>query len=197
MSKKHLENIIKKLKAQLEDLYTEAYNDGLQDGRDEIIVKYSLQNVVKSQSSNKSSECISNKKKIIQILSELPNSININYNGGNNPGWKMNCNITNCSKTSAKVIVNGEFKTFLYKKIEEVKYSNDYINKAINNYVDFHNVDRNNVNIDDIKNSSAGINGWAKDTKDYESDIIQKFKDIKFNPGTNSNEKSKKRRTKH
>lgn len=192
MSKKHLQTVIQNLQKEIRDVYEEAYNDGLKDGRDEMIIKFgkSTYDII----SPKNQDTFNDKNKIVSILSQLPKNINIEYNGGSNPGWKENCTVTSSNNTSIKVKIDSEYKTFLYKKIKSVKYSDDHIQLAIKNFAQFHKLDNSNVTESDVRNSSAGIDGWANSTD--ESDLIEKFKNIEFNNGSSgSSEKNKKRRT--
>ena len=192
MSKKHLQTIIQNLQKEIQDVYEEAYNDGLKDGRDEMIIKFgkSTYDII----SPKNQDTFNDKNMIVSILSQLPKNINIEYNGGSNPGWKENCTVTSSNNTSIKVKIDSEYKTFLYKKIKSVKYSDDHIQLAIKNFAQFHKLDNSNVTESDVRNSSAGIDGWANSTD--ESDLIEKFKNIEFNNGSSgSSEKNKKRRT--
>jgi len=192
MSKKHLQTVIQNLQKEIEDVYEEAYNDGLKDGRDEMIIKFgkSTYDII----SPKNQDTFNDKNMIVSILSQLPKNINIEYNGGSNPGWKENCTVTSSNNTSIKVKIDSEYKTFLYKKIKSVKYSDDHIQLAIKNFAQFHKLDNSNVTESDVRNSSAGIDGWANSTD--ESDLIEKFKNIEFNNGSSgSSEKNKKRRT--
>ena len=192
MSKKHLQTVIQNLQKEIEDVYEEAYNDGLKDGRDEMIIKFgkSTYDII----SPKNQDTFNDKNMIVSILSQLPKNINIEYNGGSNPGWKENCTVTSSNNTSIKVKIDSEYKTFLYKKIKSVKYSDDHIQLAIKNFAQFHKLDNSNVTESDVRNSSAGIDGWANSTD--ESDLIEKFKNIEFNTGSSgSSEKNKKRRT--
>ena len=193
MTKAKLQQIIKNLEQELSDVYSEAYNDGLKDGRDEMIVKFgkSTSDIYLPTQKN----TFTDKNKIISILSQLPKNINIEYNGGSNPGWKQNCTVTSSNQSSIKVKINDEYKTFLYKKIKSVKYSDDHIQLAIKNFAQFHGYDGpEDVTESDVRKSSAGIDGWANSTN--ESDLIEKFKNIEFNTGSNgSSDKNKKRRT--
>ena len=192
MSKKHLQTVIQNLQKEIQDVYEEAYNDGLKDGRDEMIIKFgkSTYDII----SPKNQDTFNDKNMIVSILSQLPKNINIEYNGGSNPGWKENCTVTSSNNTSIKVKIDSEYKTFLYKKIKSVKYSDDHIQLAIKNFAQFHKLNNSNVTESDVRNSSAGIDGWANSTD--ESDLIEKFKNIEFNNGSSgSSEKNKKRRT--
>ena len=192
MSKKHLQTVIQNLQKEIQGVYEEAYNDGLKDGRDEMIIKFgkSTYDII----SPKNQDTFNDKNMIVSILSQLPTNINIEYNGGSNPGWKENCTVTSSNNTSIKVKIDSEYKTFLYKKIKSVKYSDDHIQLAIKNFAQFHKLDNSNVTESDVRNSSAGIDGWANSTD--ESDLIEKFKNIEFNNGSSgSSEKNKKRRT--
>lgn len=178
MSTQHLQEVIEKLKQELADVYAEGYNDGLKDGRDEIISKAGT-----TEKTVMNFQSVSDKKKIVSILSTLPPNINIEYIGGSNPGWKENCKVTSCSKTYATIQnPGGGYRTFLYKKIKSVKYPENHIKTAINNYEEFHSITTGVATELDIMNSSAGIDGWAnmKANSVDETDIIEKFKHMDF-----------------
>ena len=174
MSTQHLKEVIKKLEQELADVYAEAYNDGLKDGRDEIISKAGT-----TEKTVMNFQSVSDKKKIVSILSTLPPKINIEYIGGSNPGWKENCKVTSCSKTSTTIQnPGGGYRTFLHKKIKSVKYPENHIQKAIKNYEEFHSITTGVATELDVINSSAGIDGWAS-ARAFD-DIIEKFKHMDF-----------------
>jgi len=202
MSTQHLKEVIQKLEQELADVYAEAYNDGLKDGRDEIISKAGT-----TEKTVMNFQSVSDKKNIVSILSTLPPKINIEYIGGSNPGWKENCKVTSCSKTSTTVQTpGGGYRTFLHNKIKSVKYPENHIKKAIKNYEEFHSITTGVATELDVINSSAGIDGWA--SASAFDDIIEKFKHMEFYRSTvafdgqggfggfgEQGDKNKKRRT--
>ena len=191
MSLDHLRQVIRNLEIELQDVYDEAYNDGYNDGKDEYAIKTrdqimaTFNHVEGDDQNNNFVRNFTNKDKIKYKLESCPKDIDIDYNGGSNPGWKLSCEVTSYNNNSIKVLINGEYRTFLHKKIREIRYSDNMINRAKENYGKFHNIDPDNVNDFDVSKSSAGISGWSD---------MSHNSNFQFHNGQKSTDKNKKRR---
>ena len=126
MSLDHLRQVIRNLEIELQDVYDEAYNDGYNDGKDEYAIKTrdqimaTFNHVEGDDQNNNFVRNFTNKDKIKYKLESCPKDIDIDYNGGSNPGWKLSCEVTSYNNNSIKVLINGEYRTFLHKKIREI-----------------------------------------------------------------------------
>lgn len=101
------------------------------------------------------------KKDILQFIEDHKDvPLDINYDGGSKSGWRCECFVKNKNQTHVTVTISTNTRTFILKKIKDIRVSDSVIQQALKHYEEFHKLKSGESNIEDVKRSSAGISGW-------------------------------------
>lgn len=111
------------------------------------------------------------KQDILQFIedhNDIP--LDIDYDGGTKSGWRFECFVKNKNQTHVQISKSENIRTFLLKKIKEIRVSDLGIQQALKHYEQFYKLESGKSNIEDVKQSSAGISGWYTYKQPEQSD---------------------------
>jgi hypothetical protein len=177
--------------------YSEGYNEGYKKAKNKLMKKY-LPKKMKIENNNieKYTKNYYDKFDILNIIKNAFNKktlIDIYYDGGTNKEWRNGCKIIKYSNNNLYVSYYNNtginvFRTFKLNKIKFIRNNKNEIITAIKEYENFYNMRDNTANIQDVINSSAGINGWFNSAL-KKNDIVSKMEQLQFNMGSKSEKK--------